>query len=77
VTRAELAKLRESNLAIVLNMEDSALKRYYKGGESIPAVIAQCSFDSDIDLLSIKTISGRVSSFYPNVLKEFSKKPHL
>ena len=72
--RAKLAELQQSNLAVILNIENSVLEKDDGRSDSALTVIAQCTYDSANDLLSIKTISGRVTSFKPSHLEEFSKK---
>ena len=72
--RAKLAELQQSNLAVILNIENSALMKDDGRLDSALTVIAQCTYDSSNDLLSIKTISGRVTSFRPRHLEEASKK---
>jgi hypothetical protein len=68
-TRKAIAELRSSNMAIMLNIEDQALRKHQGGIGAAPAVIKSCVWDSAEDTLEIISHSKRKSKEWVKLLE--------
>lgn len=62
--RKAIAELRSSNMVILVNMEDQALRKHQGGIGAAPNVIRSCVWDSSDDTLEITSLSKRKSKMW-------------